>query len=155
MSTPARIPRAASTLCVVAVLTFGGSSAAVAAPTSETALTPRVVDFAGSRCDDGCLRTRPARWLPSRIPRQGLGVGFYRLRWSGWGTARPRATGIMRVCAGSDCSSGRVRIQVFSPGASSRGRIYRCLRFANTYGVPELQGATANITADVDSRLSC
>jgi hypothetical protein len=110
-----------------------------------------VIDFADS-CNtaEGCPRLAPSRWLPSRSPRLGLGVGFYGLKWTGWGGAAPAATGEIRVCVQSDCSShnGQIRLAESSVDQARMRIVYGCLHFLSVPGVPELDGSWARVSAD-------
>lgn len=116
---------------------------------------PEVVDFAHSGCDYGCLATRPTRWIPDRQPRMGLGIVFNQLRWTGWGTRRALASGVVRSCAQGDCRQGRVTIAVYKPAQTINGFVYTCLRFKRIPVEPFLKGTTADIDADIDRFSRC
>lgn len=110
-------------------------------------LTP-VVD------DRDVFRVKPVRWVPDRTPRLGLGVGFYSLKWTGWGKPVASATGEIRICVQYDCTSHRGRIEVRNPGYSQeKNRIlYRCLRFVSVPDVPEINRSWATISGNMSDR---
>lgn len=137
--------------CCVAVGVLMG-----AAPGSAQAQEPKVViDFARAGCTSaGCGAVRPARWLPDRTPRQGLGIGFYRVRWSNWN--RPQATGRgqIRICAGSSCSRSNATFVVYRPVYVVSSEVYSCMRFTRTR-IPELRGARIKINPYLDPGPRC
>lgn len=138
-----------SLAALVAGFAIGGADGAAAAE------KPKVVDFAKAGCDYGCLATRPARWLPDREPRMGLGIGFYQLRWSGWGKARATASGVVRSCAGSDCRRGKVKIAVYKRARTSNGLVYTCMRLKHIPVEPFLKGVAFDVDGDWEHNARC
>ncbi len=98
----------------------------------------------------GIARQRPPTWVPNRIPRRGLGVKLTALKWSGWNSARPTATGRMEVCTSvpRSCDTAAVRIAVFRREPATR--IYQCLKFLT--GPPELRWGASYVGSDPDAR---
>lgn len=83
----------------------------------------------------GCPVTKPAVWIPDRLPEMGYGLEFKSIRWRGWGgpTAHGRATAV--TCPdggpsdGSDCTESGASVVVYDEGWALVGtqHVYRCL----------------------------
>ncbi|MBS1862878.1 MAG: hypothetical protein JSS68_14335 [Actinobacteria bacterium] len=83
----------------------------------------------------GCPLTKPAAWMPDRLPEMGYSLEFKSIRWRGWGapTAHGRATAV--ACPdgapsdGSDCIESGASFVVYDEGWAPVGtrHVYRCL----------------------------
>lgn len=138
--------------CCVAVGVLMGAAPGAAASPTETKL---VFDFARAGCaSSGCGVIRPARWTPSREPRLGLGIGFYRVRWSNWNRLQATGRGQIVVCAGGSCERSNATFVVYRPTYLVLSDYYSCLRFTRTR-VPELRGARIDINPHIDPSPRC